>query len=495
MSSKAHWGYSRTQLEEWRSLLEISAEFVSACPTFLCEVDGQVIGFYSLVASGEAWELNNLWVLPRFMRKGLGLELFSHAMQTATMGGARVIAIDSDPNAEAFYVSRGAKRVGTVAAPITGQPDRIRPQLELHLTRSGKRALTNLVERIREWGVELGFARVGISDVNVERAAVRLDAWLSEGRHGDMDYMQHHSTLRADPSRLLPGALRVIAARMDYLPRDTPDDWAQREFDRLNEADTAVVSIYARGRDYHKILRDRLQELASRIEAQVGQLGYRVATDSAPVLEVELARKAGLGWRGKHTLLLSQDAGSMFFLGEILTDLPLPIDQPIGDHCGTCSRCIDICPTQAITAPYQLDARRCISYLTIEHRGSIPFELRPLIGNRVYGCDDCQLVCPWNKFARTAGLPDFDVRNGLDCATLIELFGWDETQFNERHAGSAIRRIGHERWLRNIAVALGNAPTTPEVIAALQARAEHSSELVREHVAWALVQHTTHQAA
>jgi epoxyqueuosine reductase len=335
----------------------------------------------------------------------------------------------------------------------------------------------------------LGFTRIGIADIDVARAAERLDAWLADGWHGDMAYLQRHAALRADPSRLLPGALRVIAARMDYLPSDAPDDWTQREFDRIAKPNEAVVSIYARGRDYHKILRERLQKLASMIEAEAGRIGYRVATDSAPVLEVELARKAGLGWRGKHTLLLSQDAGSMFFLGEILTDLPLPIDAPTGDHCGTCARCIDICPTQAITAPYQLDARRCISYLTIEHHGSIPIELRPLIGNRVYGCDDCQLVCPWNKFARTAELPDFDVRNELDSATLIELFSWDEAQFNERHAGSAIRRIGHERWLRNIAVALGNASTTPEVIGALRARADHPSELVREHVAWGLTRH------
>ncbi len=359
-------------------------------------------------------------------------------------------------------------------------------------TQERERDLTALAVHIRQWGEQLGFAHVGIADVDVAQAASRLDAWLAAGRHGDMDYLQRHAALRADPARLLPGAARVIAARMDYLPRDTERDWARREFDRLNEADTAVVSIYARGRDYHKILRERLQKLASRIEAEVGQLGYRVATDSAPVLEVELARKAGLGWRGKHTLLLSQDAGSMFFIGEILTDLPLPTDEPTTDHCGTCSRCIAVCPTQAITAPYQLDARRCISYLTIEHAGAIPLELRRLIGNRVYGCDDCQLVCPWNKFARIADLPDFDVRNGLDCATLIELFAWDEAQFNERHAGSAIRRIGHQRWLRNIAVALGNAPTSPEVIAALQARVDHPSELVREHVAWAVAQHVMH---
>ncbi|HKO68794.1 MAG TPA: tRNA epoxyqueuosine(34) reductase QueG [Burkholderiaceae bacterium] len=352
--------------------------------------------------------------------------------------------------------------------------------------------LSALAARIVQWGEELGFAHIGIADVDVAAAAARFDAWLADGRHGDMDYLQRHAALRADPSRLLPGALRVIVARMNYLPRDTRSNWAQHELDQLNERNTAVVSMYARGRDYHRVLRDRLQKLASRIEVEVGRLGYRAATDSAPVLEVELARKAGLGWRGKHTLLLSQDAGSMFFIGEILTDLPLPVDEATSNHCGTCSRCIEVCPTRAITAPYQLDARRCISYLTIEHHGSIPPELRPLIGNRIYGCDDCQLVCPWNKFAHTAELPDFDVRNGLDRATLIELFAWDETQFNERHAGSAIRRIGHERWLRNIAVALGNARTGREVIAALRTRADHPSALVREHVAWAIAQHVAH---
>ena len=282
-----------------------------------------------------------------------------------------------------------------------------RADLAAALLRDTSTDPVTLAARIRQWGAELGFAQIGITDVDVEDAAGRLHAWLAEGKHGDMDYLQRHEPLRADPARLLPGALRVITARMDYLPRDAPVGWVEREFARLREADAAVVSIYARGRDYHKILRDRLQKLASRIEAEVGgrtTLRYRVATDSAPVLEVELARKAGLGWRGKHTLLLSQDGGSMFFLGEILTDLPLPIDEPIDDHCGTCARCIDVCPTRAITAPYQLDARRCISYLTIEHHGSIPVELRPLIGNRVYGCDDCQLVCPWNKFAAARGI-------------------------------------------------------------------------------------------
>jgi epoxyqueuosine reductase len=346
-----------------------------------------------------------------------------------------------------------------------------------------------VVAQIRQWGAELGFAHVGVADLHVEEAAARLHRWLADGQHGDMDYLQRHEALRADPRRLLPGALRVITARLDYLPRASDGDFAAREWARINEPGAAVVSIYARGRDYHKVLRDRLAKLAARIEREVARHTYRVATDTAPVLEVELARKAGAGWRGKHTLLLAQDAGSMFFLGEILTDLPLPADTPIRDRCGTCTRCIDVCPTQAITAPYQLDARRCISYLTIESHGAIPDELRAAIGNRVYGCDDCQLVCPWNKFARRSELPDFDVRNGLDAASLVELFGWTESEFNERHAGSAIRRIGHVRWLRNIAVALGNAPTSAEVIAALQARADHPSALVREHVAWALARH------
>jgi epoxyqueuosine reductase len=370
--------------------------------------------------------------------------------------------------------------------------DNCQMTVEVEALQNTRADLSGLAARIREWGAELGFARIGITDIDVTDAANRLDAWIQAGQHGDMDYLQRHAALRADPTRLLSGAVRVVTARMDYLPRDAPVDWTRLEFDRIEQTSTAVVSIYARGRDYHKILRERLQKLATRIEAEVGRTGYRVATDSAPVFEVEFARKAGIGWRGKHTLLLSQDAGSMFFLGEILTDLPLPIDAPVADHCGTCSRCIDICPTQAITAPYQLDARRCISYLTIEHHGSIPIEFRPLIGNRVYGCDDCQLICPWNKFAQRAELPDFDVRNGLDSATLIDLFAWDEAQFNERHAGSAIRRIGHERWLRNIAVALGNAPTSPAIIAALRARADHPSELVREHVTWALTQHAAH---
>jgi epoxyqueuosine reductase len=346
-----------------------------------------------------------------------------------------------------------------------------------------------LVGRIRSWGAELGFAAIGISDLDVGEASRRLRAWLDQGRHGTMDYMARRAALRAEPQRLLAGARRVICARMDYLPRDAGADWSARELRRLEEPGAAVISLYARGRDYHKVLRARLQALAERIEATVGEFGYRVTTDSAPVFEVELARQAGLGWRGKHTLLLSQDAGSMVFLGEILTDLPLPVDAPVTERCGTCSRCIEACPTGAITAPYELDARRCISYLTIEHAGPIPVDLRPLVGNRIYGCDDCQLVCPWNKYAQRSPLTDFEVRNGFDDARLIELFGWSAAEFEARTAGSAIRRIGHERWLRNVAVALGNAATSDAVIAALQARRAAASPLVREHIDWALARH------
>jgi epoxyqueuosine reductase len=288
---------------------------------------------------------------------------------------------------------------------------------------------------------------------------------------------------RARPAELVPGTVRVISARLDYLP-DAADAYAV-----LANPDAAFVSRYALGRDYHKVLRGRLQTLAERIAAEVGEFGHRVFTDSAPVMEVELARKAGLGWRGKHTLLLSREAGSYFFLGEIFVDLPLPIDAPVTEHCGTCARCIEVCPTQAIVAPYQLDARRCISYLTIELKGSIPVELRALIGNRVYGCDDCQLACPWNKYAQVSAEPDFRVRHGLDRATLVELFAWSEADFHERLAGSAIHRIGYERWLRNLAVGLGNVPTSAAVVDALRARVDHPATLVREHVAWALARH------
>jgi epoxyqueuosine reductase len=353
----------------------------------------------------------------------------------------------------------------------------------------GPNDLQALVARIRAWGRELGFGAVGIADVDVSAASERLRDWLAAGRHGEMSYMARHAHLRADPSQLFAGVARVITARLDYLPRTSDAGWIEHESARLSDGEAATISLYARGRDYHKVLRQRLQQLATRIVDAVGPVGYRVCTDSAPVFEVELARKSGIGWRGKHTLLLSPQAGSMFFLGEILTDLPLPVDAPTTEHCGTCSRCIEACPTGAITAPYALDARRCISYLTIEHPGSIPEPLRPLIGNRVYGCDDCQLACPWNKYACLTTLPDFDVRHGLDSALLVELFTWTEAQFEARHAGSAIRRIGHGRWLRNVAVALGNGPRTAAVIDALRTRADDASALVREHVGWALARH------
>ena len=347
--------------------------------------------------------------------------------------------------------------------------------------------LAELAAQIRAWGVELGFQQIGIADADLSHAEPRLLEWLRAGFHGDMDYMAKHGVKRSRPDELVPGTLRVIAARMNYLPADVAESWGV-----INEPGKAYVSRYALGRDYHKVLRRRLQRLVDRVEAAVGQFNHRVFTDSAPVMEVELAEKAGLGWRGKHTLLLTREAGSYFFLGEIYTDLPLPVDAATGNHCGKCEKCIDICPTRAIVAPYRLDARRCISYLTIEHHGSIPLELRPLIGNRVYGCDDCQLVCPWNRFAQTSKEDDFAVRNGLDNAELVDLFAWTEDEFHARLSGSAIHRIGYERWLRNLAVGLGNAlraaPSDQQIIAALRARCDHASELVREHVAWALQQ-------
>jgi epoxyqueuosine reductase len=338
-------------------------------------------------------------------------------------------------------------------------------------------------QRIKDWGRELGFQAVGIAPADLSAAEPRLLDWLDRGWHGEMEYMARHGVLRSRPAELKAGTLRVISCRMDYL-NDVPGPVAEELQPRH-----AYIARYARGRDYHKVLRGRLQKLCERIEGEVGAFGYRVFTDSAPVLEVELAAKAGIGWRGKHTLLLDRDAGSWFFLGEIYCDLPLPADSAQENRCGTCQRCIDICPTQAIRGPYQLDARRCISYLTIEHKSAIPEELRPLIGNRVYGCDDCQLVCPWNRFAQPSAEEDFTTRNGLDRATLVELFAWTEAQFDERMRGSPIRRIGYERWLRNLAVGLGNAPTSPEVIEALRARANHPSPLVREHVQWALARH------
>ncbi len=341
-----------------------------------------------------------------------------------------------------------------------------------------------LAVQIRAWAHELGFQAVGISDTDLTAAESGLLEWLSRGWHGELDYMANHGTKRSRPAELVAGTLRVISLRMNYLPPRARDSWQV-----LAEGEQAFISRYALGRDYHKVLRNRLAKLADKIRAEVVEFDGRVFTDSAPVMEVELARKAGLGWRGKHTLLLSRKHGSWFFLGEIYLNLPLPVNVPQEEHCGSCTRCIEVCPTRAIIAPYRLDARRCISYLTIELKGSIPVELRSLIGNRIYGCDDCQLVCPWNGFAQVSVEPDFAVRHGLDDVSLMELFAWSEAEFKLKLAGSAIYRIGYEQWLRNIAVALGNAPKGRKIIAALRSRAEYPSELVREHVAWALARH------
>ncbi|MEN9904776.1 MAG: hypothetical protein RLZZ555_1341 [Pseudomonadota bacterium] len=354
--------------------------------------------------------------------------------------------------------------------------------------------LAQFVSQIQAWGRELGFSQIGVADVDLSSAEPGLLAWLEQGFHGSMHYMAAHGLKRARPAELVPGTLSVITARMDYLPRATPDDWQAVEWQRRDQPGEALISLYARGRDYHKVLRARLQQLADRMAQALGPFGHRVFTDSAPVLEVELASRSGLGWRGKHTLVVSRDAGSMFFLGEIYVDLPLPASEPASAHCGQCSACLSACPTQAIVAPYRLDARRCISYLTIEHAGPIPLELRPLLGNRIYGCDDCLLACPWNKFAQRSRLPDFDARAGMSGNALATLFGWSEDEFLRRTEGSPIRRIGHERWLRNLAVGLGNAlrSASPQqafdLRAALQSRAGHPSELVREHISWALAQ-------
>ena len=351
-----------------------------------------------------------------------------------------------------------------------------------------------LLSTIRSQAEALGFARIGVADVDLASAEAGLLAWLEAGFHGSMDYMANHGLRRARPAELVPGTVRVITARMDYLPAAMPDDWRERELQRLTQPGEAVVSVYARGRDYHKVVRARLQKLSDQIAALVGPFGHRVFTDSAPVLEAELASRSGQGWRGKHTLVLSREAGSTFFLGEIYVDFPLPLTEPEPAHCGQCTACIDACPTGAIVAPYRLDARRCISYLTIEHAGSIPEDMRPLLGNRIYGCDDCQLVCPWNKFARRNALPDFEERHGLGHAQLLELWGWTEAQFLQRTEGSPIRRIGHARWLRNIAVALGNAlrqasaAKRETIRAALAQHADHPDAVVCETVQWALQQ-------
>ena len=348
---------------------------------------------------------------------------------------------------------------------------------------------SQLVSRIEAWSQELGFSQIGVSGIDLSSAEPGLLAWLEQGFHGEMAYMAAHGLKRARPAELVPGTASVLTLRLDYLPEATPDGWQGIEFARLQRAGEGTVSLYARGRDYHKVLRQRLQQLVARITAAVGPFGHRVFTDSAPVLEVELAVRSGQGWRGKHTLVLNREAGSMFFLGEIFLDMALPSSPAQSGHCGTCSACIDVCPTQAIVAPYRLDARRCIAYLSIEHPGSIPEPMRPLMGNRIYGCDDCQLACPWNKFAQRSPLPDFDSRADFGSAQLRTLFSWSEQEFLQRTEGSAIRRIGHERWLRNVAVAMGNAlakEPDPEIERALRQRALDDSAIVREHVAWAL---------
>jgi epoxyqueuosine reductase len=346
---------------------------------------------------------------------------------------------------------------------------------------------------IKNWGLALGFDHIGITDTNLHMAEADHQAWIAQGYHGVMDYMAKHGVKRSRPAELVPNTIRVISARLDYLPANASDSEAV-----LQDPNKAFISRYALGRDYHKVMRNKLQQLCSKIESELvtyapTDFSYRVFTDSAPVLEVALAEKAGLGWRGKHTLLINKNRGSWFFLGEIYTNLPLPTDlntdEVSPNHCGSCTTCITVCPTQAITAPYEVDARRCISYLTIELKGSIPLEFRSLIGNRVYGCDDCQLYCPWNKFAQLTAVDDFNVKHGLDNVSLVSCFSWSEQEFKQKMAGSAIYRIGYLQWLRNIAIGLGNAPTTTAVIAALSEHSNHEDDIVREHVLWALSRH------
>jgi epoxyqueuosine reductase len=352
----------------------------------------------------------------------------------------------------------------------------------------------SLLADLQTWGQQLGFSQIGVAPVDLHDAEPGLLAWLGQNYHGDMAYMARHGLTRARPAELQPGTLSIITARMDYLPQASPE-WLSHELARLQDPSQAVVSVYARGRDYHKVMRQRLQQLADKLQAQLGPLGHRVFTDSAPVLEAELAVRSGQGWRGKHTLVLQREAGSFFLLGEIFVDVAHDPTPPVTEHCGSCTSCITACPTQAIVAPYQLDARRCISYLTIEHAGSIPLEFRALIGNRIYGCDDCQLVCPWNKFAKRSVVPDFEERHGLGASSLVQLLAWTEKDFLHFTEGSAIRRMGHVRWLRNLAVAAGNAlrqadkeAWVPPLLQALQAWQSHDNPVVREHIDWALSQ-------
>lgn len=353
----------------------------------------------------------------------------------------------------------------------------------MRLERNTTIDFADLAQKIKSWGVTLGFQKIGITDIDLSSAEQQLQDWLHQNFHGEMDYMRIHGTNRSRPAELISNTISVISARMDYFPPDTADAESV-----MSNPTLGMISRYALGRDYHKVMRKRLQKLADHIEKEIGKFGYRVFSDSAPVLEKPLAEKAGLGWIGKHTNLLSRESGSWFFLGEIYSDLPLPKDDIAENHCGTCQACIDICPTKAIVGPYKLDARRCISYLTIELKGAIPESLRPMMGNRIYGCDDCQLVCPWNRFAVTSTEPAFQPRHNLDQPELVELFLWDENTFLEKTEGSAIRRIGHVRWLRNISVALGNGQASLESISALRSRLDHKSDIVREHAQWALKQ-------
>ena len=406
---------------------------------------------------------------------------------------------DAGAKVRATGLNAQCQRSGEVARVLF-----IRPGQSFY-NRAVKLNSHQFVSDIQVWARELGFSQIGVAGVDLSTAEPGLSAWLAAGFHGEMHFMAAHGLKRARPDELVPGTVSVITARMDYLPAQTPEldaDWQSRELARLTRPTEAVVSVYARGRDYHKVLRARLQKLAERIAQHVGPFGHRAFTDSAPVLEVELAERSGQGWRGKHTLLLNREAGSMFFLGEIYVDLALPHSQALTSHCGACNACITVCPTQAIVAAHRLDARRCISYLTIEHAGPIPLELRPLMGNRIYGCDDCQLVCPWNKFAQRNALPDFDERAGLTGQQLCTLWSWNEAEFLRHTEGSPIRRIGHERWLRNLAVAMGNALRTlrqrqvdPAALAeqevlrqALQSRLDDPSTLLQDHLQWALAQ-------
>ncbi len=341
-----------------------------------------------------------------------------------------------------------------------------------------------LCNKIQAWGLKLGFQQLGFSDIDLSVSEAYLMKWLDSGLHGDMEWMQRHGSKRSRPEELVEGTRSIISVRMNYLPPETVDPVMI-----LNHPECAYISRYALGRDYHKLMRKRLQKLANKIENEIGSFGYRVFVDSAPVLEKPIAVKAGLGWMGKHTNILSRDAGSWFFLAEIYTDLPLKPSKPEVNHCGECTACIDVCPTNAIIAPYKLDARLCISYLTIEHKGSIPVELRPLMGNRIYGCDDCQLICPWNRFSKKTELSDFSARHKLDVAVLVDLLQWSEEAFLQRMEGSSIRRIGYERWQRNIAIALGNAPSNKQIKQSLEKQLKRSSDMVREHLLWALEQH------